>query len=223
MKFKDRIKNLRFEKNMTQAQLASFAGKGEGAVRAWESGKAKPDVDTLIKLSEYFNCTTDYLLGLSEFKNSEYEEQMTEMVNKVLAGIAELSTTDKNNIIQMISYMLQSSELFKKLEGLKEDYLFNLSLIIKDFLVASMLLSDFDAFSKVADNESEEALKRQALSNAFLIFMNTKSTSISHFTNFWDVLEKELNTQYTIPNVKYKNMLEFLETYVPIVDTDSKK
>ena len=64
MEFKDRIKALRNEKNLTQTQLASYLDKGESAVRMWEIARSKPDVDTLIKLSQYFECSTDYLLGL---------------------------------------------------------------------------------------------------------------------------------------------------------------
>jgi transcriptional regulator with XRE-family HTH domain len=71
MDFSKRLKQLRNEKGFTQVQIAAEFGKGEAAIRTWETGKAKPDCDTLIKLSKYFNCTTDYLLGLSETRNEE--------------------------------------------------------------------------------------------------------------------------------------------------------
>lgn len=74
MEFKDRIKELRSNKNMTQSQIAALLNKGEGAVRAWESGKSKADADTLIKLAEYFGCTSDYLLGLSDVRNEADRE-----------------------------------------------------------------------------------------------------------------------------------------------------
>lgn len=35
-------------------------------VSAWEVGKAQPSYDVLIKLAEYFNVTTDYLLGFNQ-------------------------------------------------------------------------------------------------------------------------------------------------------------
>ena len=68
MEFKDILKRLRQEKGLTQAALSAHFGKSDSAVRMWEIGKAQPDLNTLIKLADYFNCSTDYLLGLSDIK-----------------------------------------------------------------------------------------------------------------------------------------------------------
>lgn len=67
--FRYRLKFLRLAYGYTQKELGSHYDKTEGAIRAWESGKSKPDIDILIKLANEFNCTTDYLLGLSNNKN----------------------------------------------------------------------------------------------------------------------------------------------------------
>jgi len=74
MEFKDRIKILRTEKDITTTQLANIIEKTDSAIRAWEYGRTKPDCDTLIKLATYFDCTTDYLLGLSEWRNREAKD-----------------------------------------------------------------------------------------------------------------------------------------------------
>ncbi|MCL2367648.1 MAG: helix-turn-helix domain-containing protein, partial [Oscillospiraceae bacterium] len=90
MEFKDRIKALRVERNMTQSQVAAMLGKSEGAVRAWEIERSKPDIDTLIILAEYFKCTTDYLLGLSDYRNSEEKkeiESLSKDLDEVIAKI----------------------------------------------------------------------------------------------------------------------------------------
>lgn len=63
--FKERIKQLRLKKHLTPSQLAAKLGKSEGAIRSWETGRAKPDVDTLLVLSSLFSCSVDYLLGLT--------------------------------------------------------------------------------------------------------------------------------------------------------------
>ncbi len=68
MDFKDRIKSLREASNMSPSQLGAAMNKSEGAVRSWETGKAKPDAETIIKLAAFFKCSTDYLLGISDFK-----------------------------------------------------------------------------------------------------------------------------------------------------------
>lgn len=71
--FKARIKQLRIEQGLNYSQLASIFNKTEGAIRAWESGRTKPDADTLIKISNYFEVSVDYLLGLRNTRNAENE------------------------------------------------------------------------------------------------------------------------------------------------------
>ena len=69
MELADRIKDLRIEKGLTYSQLGAEMNKSEGAARSWEAGRSKPDADTLIRLANYFECSVDYLLGLSPVKN----------------------------------------------------------------------------------------------------------------------------------------------------------
>lgn len=71
MEFKDRIKILRKDKAISAAVLAETLGKKESTVRMWEAGKAKPDADTLIKISKMFGYSTDYLLGFCKIKKPE--------------------------------------------------------------------------------------------------------------------------------------------------------
>jgi len=56
---------------MTTTTLAAELSKSDTAIRMWEIGKSKPDADTLIRLASYFNCSVDYILGLSDFKNKD--------------------------------------------------------------------------------------------------------------------------------------------------------
>lgn len=86
MEFKDRLKQLREEKAVSSATLAAHFDKCTAAIRMWESGKSKPDTDTLIKLAEYFNCTTDYLLGVSDvrtYDESEKDKRIAELEKEI--------------------------------------------------------------------------------------------------------------------------------------------
>ena len=78
--FKDRIKELRTGNKLTQSQLAVKINRGEATIRAWETGRAKPDAEMLISLSKIFNCTVDYLLGLSNLRNVEEEGEIRSSV-----------------------------------------------------------------------------------------------------------------------------------------------
>lgn len=65
-----RIKKLRKEKRVTLKQLGEVLNLGESTISMYENGKRSPDYDTLIKLSEFFNVSTDYLLGQTDVKNN---------------------------------------------------------------------------------------------------------------------------------------------------------
>lgn len=66
-KFSQRVKELRKEKGWTQLQLAEQIGYKLGAVSEWENRHKEPSFDTLIKLANVFNVSTDYLLGRVDF------------------------------------------------------------------------------------------------------------------------------------------------------------
>jgi len=102
MEFRDRIKQLRNEKNMSAIALAKDLNKSESAIRMWETDRAKPDADTLIELSKYFECTTDYLLGLSEFRN----EKSLELFSSVVQKLYLLPEKDRNIGIALLSEYL---------------------------------------------------------------------------------------------------------------------
>lgn len=66
--FAKRLRTLIEEKDISQNQLAGIVGKTRQAVNSYTLGNTAPDSDTLTKLSEYFNVSVDYLLGLSDVR-----------------------------------------------------------------------------------------------------------------------------------------------------------
>ena len=66
MEIKDKIKELRLEKGLTQSQLAKEINFSLSIVSKWENDKKTPSIPAVIILAKYFNVTSDYLLGLEE-------------------------------------------------------------------------------------------------------------------------------------------------------------
>ncbi len=66
MNFSERLKELREEKNVSQMELSKATGLSQSAIARWELNKTEPTASALITLSEYFNESVDYLLGLTE-------------------------------------------------------------------------------------------------------------------------------------------------------------
>ena len=67
----NRIKQLRNEKNIKQEVLAKLLNLEVAGVSKLETGRVPLKDEYIIKLSEYFNVSTDYLLGKSDIRNPE--------------------------------------------------------------------------------------------------------------------------------------------------------
>jgi len=63
--FSDRVRELRKSKNMTQRQMADALSITERSYQRYEADNT-PNIETLLKLAEYFNVSTDYILGVSD-------------------------------------------------------------------------------------------------------------------------------------------------------------
>ena len=64
MKFKERLKELRSEKGLSQQQLAKLIGVSQKAIDFWEKGINEPKASYVVALSKFFDISADYLLGL---------------------------------------------------------------------------------------------------------------------------------------------------------------
>lgn len=61
--FSKRLRELRLQRNWTQAELGAKVDVGGQAISQYERGVRRPDQDTLIALCDTFNVSSDYLLG----------------------------------------------------------------------------------------------------------------------------------------------------------------
>ena len=63
MEFGATLKALRKYHRLTQKELAAVVGKTNSAIYDWENGRSYPSLEELVKIADYFNVSTDYLLG----------------------------------------------------------------------------------------------------------------------------------------------------------------
>lgn len=57
--------------NITRSDLAEYLGVSSVAIGQYYNGDALPSMDNLIKIAQYFNVSTDYLLGLTDVKSTD--------------------------------------------------------------------------------------------------------------------------------------------------------
>ena len=60
---KERLRELRKEKSLTQKQVAKIINKSETGYASWEQGLSEPSINDLIALSSFYHVTIDYLVG----------------------------------------------------------------------------------------------------------------------------------------------------------------
>lgn len=98
----NRFKELRVKRNITQVDLAKQINVKQETISAYESGKALPSADALIKIADYLNTSTDYLLGrieddspLSGFNIKEMNPKTYKMLNNFIM----LKDAEKDDVL----------------------------------------------------------------------------------------------------------------------------
>ena len=64
--FSERLKELRISKKLTQVQLAKATHLSQAGIALWENGVRMPNAQVVIILADFFNVSTDYLLGRTD-------------------------------------------------------------------------------------------------------------------------------------------------------------
>ena len=112
-KFPERLKELRESEGLTMAELSRKIGSiSQGSLSHYESGSRKPGLEILMELSNFFNCSIDYLAGRTSYKNQEvlYKKYGLEDKNviKVIHGIeiykeSGLSVKEATKFIELVN------------------------------------------------------------------------------------------------------------------------
>ena len=105
----NRIKILREELNMTQQELADKLDGAKSTVAMYENGSRKPSMEVLLKLSEIFNCSIDYLLCKTDTRNPE-KINIDEAEVSFLTGVKGLNETNKMIIKNTLEAVLAKQE-----------------------------------------------------------------------------------------------------------------
>ena len=84
------LNKLRVASGLTQKELAHLLNITDKAYWSYESGRTEPNIETLIKLADYFNVSLDYLCGRQN-KNLIFTDSLTETQKKLVAIIKKLT------------------------------------------------------------------------------------------------------------------------------------
>lgn len=98
----NRIRQLRLEKGLKQIELCKILGVSQAALSGYETGNYEPDNEILIKIANFFNTTTDYILGISEKKRLTPEEVSQMPEAQLLKETMENMTPEQRQ--QLVQY-----------------------------------------------------------------------------------------------------------------------
>jgi len=88
-RFAERVRELRKREGLTQHALAKKVDVTQQAVGLWETGKAVPGGDAIIKLSRVFDVPSDDLLGLDGDRYAKLEKRIARL-ERIIAGNFQL-------------------------------------------------------------------------------------------------------------------------------------
>ncbi|MBQ8768432.1 MAG: helix-turn-helix transcriptional regulator [Oscillospiraceae bacterium] len=64
MNYRTRMRNIREDRDLTQAELGRLLNKSQQGYNHIEAGRAELKIDDLVKLCKFYNLSADYLIGL---------------------------------------------------------------------------------------------------------------------------------------------------------------
>lgn len=79
----DRLRELREERGMKQEDLASIINVERQSISNYENDKSCPSLENLVRLADFFEVTTDYLLGRTKERNFQ-ESKLVYELSKLL-------------------------------------------------------------------------------------------------------------------------------------------
>ena len=108
-----KIKAARLEKKLTQEQVAELLGVSRQTISNWENEKSYPDIISVIKMSDCYEVSLDYLLKGEQTMKTYYEylEESTNVVksNTNIIKTGRLTVLDifgiKDTLLDIIRYL----------------------------------------------------------------------------------------------------------------------
>ena len=107
----ERIFELVKKKKIQQKDLATNIGVRPSTLSDWKKQRIKPSVDDIIKIAQYFNVSTDYILGLTDIPCNTLSQSQTELTENEREILRILNTIpDKRQQIKFIGRIEQEAK-----------------------------------------------------------------------------------------------------------------
>ena len=87
----ENIKKLRLARGLNQVEFAKILGVSKQCVSNWENDNVMPSIEMLIKIADFFNVTTDYILGRNERTYIDVTGLSDEQISHISLIVSDIS------------------------------------------------------------------------------------------------------------------------------------
>ena len=87
----ENIKRLRMARGLNQVEFARVMGVSKQCVSNWENDNVMPSIEMLVKIADFFNVTTDYILGRNERTYIDVTGLSDEQISHISLIVSDIS------------------------------------------------------------------------------------------------------------------------------------
>ena len=203
-----RIKELREEENLSQRELAEILEISRPSITKYERNEREPSYVVLLRISDYFGVSTDYILGKTVEKDRNIH-----LFNKTVTGLKNVSAKDF-----IINDKDLRPDVISSITGLLAEYLETINTanpISLDSIYLSTVLVDainkyyYEIFDVLYDMDANGTLLKREIDSQTLIYIHNEQKKIASIFNdtLTDVMRFALEdvNNYTMESVYFIN------------------
>jgi len=101
-KFAINLGKLRREKGLSQRQASLELGISQALLSHYENDAREPKLEFVIKISDYYNVTTDYILGQTK-ERQDGATRLSAQVNEIVNSLEEIRKKEADLIKKLTS------------------------------------------------------------------------------------------------------------------------
>lgn len=106
-----RLRERRERRNLKNSQVALYMGVSTAHVSNIESGSREPSLDLLVRLADYYRCSTDYLLGLTDDPRPANKQALSEAAVDAINLIDSLPPEKRPSAVELLRAIIVFAEV----------------------------------------------------------------------------------------------------------------
>lgn len=154
--FPTALRKIMQEQNVSQTTLAGYLKKSPQAVSLYCMGESAPDLESLVKIAQFFDTSTDYLLGLTN--DPSKKPAAADELGLSAALIDKLKRYSKYDIINTLLETMFDTSIFISISALTN----NINKV-KDITIPENIILDYDNFEMPVSEQERKELSIAAI------------------------------------------------------------